>query len=467
MNHLEYVQKLDILILLRQFKMGNVLGLTPIFFDSTKKKRIALQSLPREAAGGFCNVFRPPCKAQSYLMIHENLILHNFITARITSNTKMPSDILNVKILFCIGKILGVTPLWLKTASYLTKIYVTLLTLLVVSGTFLSMNSRYRSLVDLQMSSQQAFLECSECLSELLFMLSCFLGVSCKGKAWNELFQNFLKVEDMFHYSDFKNKGSICVFATRLTLVNLTFFAVHAYEILIWEDIQEAQSASTEYGYILYRISMYYQFFTVYLTFCLTEMLRKRYQFLNSMLEEALKHKCKVVVISNKENQRVLWKLYKIQRVYTTMFKLVQSFNNVFNWILFFYFTAFVTNILVNINYVLKYTKTENGELNAKILIAYVIYSIVYIISTVAIVMSCDGVEQSGKRIAKTCFLYQEVLEKPSFKEELVLFSRFATELAPSFTAAGFFQINQPVLATLFSAVTTYLIIIIQFNMTL
>lgn len=81
--------------------------------------------------------------------------------------------------------------------------------------------------------------------------------------------------------------------------------------------------------------------------------------------------------------------------------------------------------------------------------------------------MSCDGVEQSGKKIVKTCFMYHDVMEKPSVKDELVLFVKFVKELAPTFSAAGFFQINQSVISTLFSAVTTYLIIIIQFNMTL
>lgn len=81
--------------------------------------------------------------------------------------------------------------------------------------------------------------------------------------------------------------------------------------------------------------------------------------------------------------------------------------------------------------------------------------------------MFCDGVERSGRNVVKTCFLHQELLEKPSCKDELMLFARIIKELAPTFSAAGFFPVNQGVLSTLFSAVTTYLIIIIQFNMSL
>ncbi|KAJ8947251.1 hypothetical protein NQ314_008650 [Rhamnusium bicolor] len=101
------------------------------------------------------------------------------------------------------------------------------------------------------------------------------------------------------------------------------------------------------------------------------------------------------------------------------------------------------------------------------VFVNYALYSTIYTISTIAIVMSCDGVEESGKKIVKTCFLYQEVLEKPWLKQDLILFAKFTKQLAPKFSAAGFFQINQSVLSTLFSAVITYLIIILQFNMTL
>ncbi|KAJ8954998.1 hypothetical protein NQ318_000430 [Aromia moschata] len=89
------------------------------------------------------------------------------------------------------------------------------------------------------------------------------------------------------------------------------------------------------------------------------------------------------------------------------------------------------------------------------------------VVSTIVIVMSCDGVEKCGQQIVKTCFLYREVMEKPALKDDLVLFAKFVKQLSPKFSAAGFFQINQSLLSALFSAVMTYLIIIIQFNMTL
>lgn len=287
----------------------------------------------------------------------------------------MKSDIFNMKVLLGIGKILGVTPLWLQNSKLLSKVFVSSLILLVTFGTFLSIKKRYVALSELDMSIDQAFLESSECFSELLFMLSCFFAVLCRNKAWEKFFHDFVKADEQLYRLNFKDHGNVCLFCVRLTTINVAFFAVHAYEIIVWEDVYES---SIEYGYILYRISMYYQFFIAYLSLCIAEMLRKRYAFLNKLVEGALSEKSKIVVISTKDNRRALEKLIKIQRTYIVLYNVVQNFNAIFGWTLFFYFSTFVMTVLVNINYVLKYSQTEDIDLNLRMLMTYVIYSVVY-----------------------------------------------------------------------------------------
>lgn len=291
---------------------------------------------------------------------------------------RMRNDIFNIKVLFGIGKILGVTPLWLRNSKLMSKIYVSSLFLLVTLGTFLSIKKRYVALSELDMSIDQAFLESSECFSEMLFMFSCFLAVICRSRAWERFFHNFVKADEQLHRLDFKDHGNVSLFGVRLIVINVAYFAVHAYEIIVWEDVHES---SIEYGYILYRISMYYQFFTVYMALCIAEMLKKRYAFLNWLVEGTLKEKSKIVIISTKDNRRALEKMIKIQKIYIVLFNVVQNFNAVFGWTLFFYFSTFVMNILVNINYVLKYSQTEDVNLNLRMLMTYVIYSVVYTVS--------------------------------------------------------------------------------------
>ncbi|KAJ8936753.1 hypothetical protein NQ314_012173 [Rhamnusium bicolor] len=89
------------------------------------------------------------------------------------------------------------------------------------------------------------------------------------------------------------------------------------------------------------------------------------------------------------------------------------------------------------------------------------------VISTTALIMSCDGVEKSGRNITTTCYIKLGAMENSMLRDELMLMAKCTEKLTPKFSAAGFFQVNQHVLATIFSSMTTYLIIIIQFNLTL
>lgn len=82
---------------------------------------------------------------------------------------------------------------------------------------------------------------------------------------------------------------------------------------------------------------------------------------------------------------------------------------------------------------------------------------------TIVVVMSCNGVEMNGKKVITTCFSKLADLESP-LREELYLMAKCTEQLAPKISAAGFFTLNQATLMSIISFLTTYLIIIIQFN---
>lgn len=84
-------------------------------------------------------------------------------------------------------------------------------------------------------------------------------------------------------------------------------------------------------------------------------------------------------------------------------------------------------------------------------------------IATAVIVMCSDGIELNGKEIVNTCHLYRNH-KRISREKEMTALVIYLTELTPQLSAAGFFRINQKMLSTIFSAVITYLIVIIQFN---
>lgn len=79
--------------------------------------------------------------------------------------------------------------------------------------------------------------------------------------------------------------------------------------------------------------------------------------------------------------------------------------------------------------------------------------------------MSSNSVEKAGRQIQIICYKYQDKVERRIERNEIILFASFAKYLQPQIHAAGFFCVNQDMLSSLLTALFTYMIVIIQFNM--
>lgn len=82
-----------------------------------------------------------------------------------------------------------------------------------------------------------------------------------------------------------------------------------------------------------------------------------------------------------------------------------------------------------------------------------------------AILMSSNSVEKAGGKIKIICYKYQDQVDRRIERNEIILFASFAEHLQPEIHAAGFFRVNQDMLSSLLTALFTYMIVIIQFNM--
>ncbi|CAG9820575.1 unnamed protein product [Phaedon cochleariae] len=81
--------------------------------------------------------------------------------------------------------------------------------------------------------------------------------------------------------------------------------------------------------------------------------------------------------------------------------------------------------------------------------------------------MCCDSVEESGKEVISNVYILHETVDNPIVKNELLLLAECEERWRPIFSAAGFFEVNQSCIASIFSALITHVVIIIQFNMVL
>uniref|UniRef100_A0A6P7FWK4 Gustatory receptor 28b isoform X2 n=1 Tax=Diabrotica virgifera virgifera TaxID=50390 RepID=A0A6P7FWK4_DIAVI len=94
-----------------------------------------------------------------------------------------------------------------------------------------------------------------------------------------------------------------------------------------------------------------------------------------------------------------------------------------------------------------------------------VIKALMNLINVIALINKCDKIEKNTQEFVVTCHLLQENMQQSSVRDELVYLANYAEKISPKCSAAGFFNVNRFTIGTLFSTVTTYLIVCIQFNM--
>lgn len=79
--------------------------------------------------------------------------------------------------------------------------------------------------------------------------------------------------------------------------------------------------------------------------------------------------------------------------------------------------------------------------------------------------MSCDSVEKSCRKTIQICRHYNNIIpENDEIYNELIAMAKLLEKTVPTFSAAGFYDINRGTIISSFSSLTTYMIIVLQFN---
>ncbi|XP_056631925.1 uncharacterized protein LOC130442002 [Diorhabda sublineata] len=293
-------------------------------------------------------------------------------------------------------------------------------------------------------------------------MLFCIFNGFKYKDIWIDIFFSFNKIDRVFSPYKFRIKRSKVNYILKFIIFNMLYAAIHVTELLIWEH---RENLNNEYGYLLYRIVMYYHFFNTFTAMSITDALNSRYKFLRSLMTKTFAESETTVIICQ-DTKIISIKFTKIKQVFWLLDGIVQNYNNVFGWPVFFGTIISVIVCLADLNIMTNFANTKNS-FDISVAVINALYSIIYLLSTIAIVISCDRVEKTARRIVSACYLKPGLLDRTPIRDDIIFFAEFTEKLIPSFSAAGFFQINQNILSTLFSAIITYLIIIIQFNLAL
>ncbi|XP_050518644.1 uncharacterized protein LOC126892869 [Diabrotica virgifera virgifera] len=121
--------------------------------------------------------------------------------------------------------------------------------------------------------------------------------------------------------------------------------------------------------------------------------------------------------------------------------KLLRQFNAVFGWPIFLFLWRTSIYMVNNI--------------------------IVHLTILIFLAMSCESVERIGKEIVNTCYQLREKEQDVEMKQQLLDLAIYTEQWKPTFSAAGFFDFNQRCLNVIFSSLINYLVIILQFDITI
>ncbi|CAG9812395.1 unnamed protein product [Phaedon cochleariae] len=273
----------------------------------------------------------------------------------------------------------------------------------------------------------------------LLFYCVTFLTFF-RNDVWMPLFKKIHKLEDTINHYDYFQTGKEFILFFKLGLMYSTFIGINfaRYYITSIRIIRVNSTISQFYTIII---------FTYYIS--LTNWMKNRYDFLDQYLTNSMSKQQKSVEV-----------IERVMEVYKLADSVVEEFNKLCGGIVSYCICVSVLHLLYYFSFAI-----DNNNSEAKIL--NYLEPLVQIVSLTVMIMSCDSTEKSGQKIIKTCFHLHDHVENFTVKEKLLMLANYVKQWKPVFSAAGFYDIHQTTLSSIFSAFITYSVIIIQFNMVL
>ncbi|XP_066251993.1 uncharacterized protein [Euwallacea similis] len=375
---------------------------------------------------------------------------------------KPRTDYAIIRYWYKIAKFLAYTPITPesqhKTSMYVSTLYPPVLFLIYLLATLFSFYERLFFIYK-HFNISQCILDALQGAVESLFIEHAVILSLLKRENWKKLMNSIAKLERSLNWSWINQvpDSSLRMICLKIFMYHLVYASIHVYDTIVnWTTL------SYSLAFIIFRFTTYYLMFSTLFIIFICGWLHNRYLYLEELLKSS--GSTRYFKFSIVRNESVLEKLSEFSQNYKNMYLIVQEINAVFGTCFFFITICTVLEILNAVNYGMP---TKNLGVENAVTGVNVTYLLLYTICNVQVVMSCNAVLKCSKKIWITCLMLHQQTETAEIREVYLILSHFIKGLSPEFSAAGFWMVNQSVLSTLFSSVMTYLIIIIQFNMTL
>ncbi|KAJ3620139.1 hypothetical protein MTP99_004128 [Tenebrio molitor] len=348
-----------------------------------------------------------------------------------------------LKLLFKTGKFFAITPptLQQKKQTLWSKIWATVLVLVLTAFTmiwFIARSRLYMHFIHIKFVMRV--------LRHLIkYSFCCYVIVAVnftKRRRWFKLVKKLECVSEAprptsrFYYLEF-----FCANVIFWVVISVSGYILNRY---FDNNIVEI--------FVMILFAWYCLFFYKYLFYTILKMLLLRYQHLNSLVKEELR----------KESASSGF-LQKVEFVLYTLKDAVDCFNDIFGWPLLF---VILHSSLLVLDYVDDFFNMSNYN-DEKLRMVFVINISLLLMLFPAMgvpILFCDAIRSEMKKIVKKLFQLRRRLS-PQRKQQFHEFVDYCVcNSFPEFSAAGFFTLDKSTIFTILGTITTFLVIMVQFD---
>lgn len=284
------------------------------------------------------------------------------------------NDIRLINLQYKIGKLIGFNPMSCHKELFLSKLYVFILFFSFLSLTICTITIKY--LHYRQTDFLEDLLDLLECLSELLFVSACF--TSSSFKKWRRILDLVNLCERKFNQQNLVVKNTTTKWILQIAFYHLLLVALHAFENYLWIMNNEF---GLVYGFVSFRIALYYQFFSLTYICSFCQMLKRRYQYLSKLTSEIFENRNGNGNGNNKVYEsELMYKLRRVVSIHRSLYVMVQQLNDIFGWQIFLILENIVISLMNSANFALNSLNESNDySLEERILYSG-IYPCIYIV---------------------------------------------------------------------------------------
>ncbi|KAL1500731.1 hypothetical protein ABEB36_006178 [Hypothenemus hampei] len=388
-----------------------------------------------------------------------------------SKNKRCRVDFSIIIIWYNVAKLLSFTPISIPLHGGITKkfklipyLYPSILLIVYITMTIHSFHTRFTTIY-ISFNISQKILDILQAITESCFITHVVLSSILKKSLWLKLRDNLTRTERKF--SDIMTlspeqqmpDASLALIRVRIIIFHMGYVFAHLYDsITYWTW------ASYTLTFIIFRITTYYIMFSTLFIIFLCQWLEHRYIYLNDLLKNSIKdHAWPAGFLLLPSEIGRQQNLQEFSRHYRNLYLIVDNVNGVFNTCFFFITICTALEILNAVNYgIPTSTKLDYIEI-----LDHVIYLVLYMSCYIHLVTACERVRKSAATIGHTSLFLLTKIDMPHIKQELLTLNGYIQGLEPQFSACDFWYIQQSNLSTLFASVINFLIIIIQFHITL